>query len=90
MPEPSAAEQTSSVPEDSTGDAMLAVDFIAGRIRLPLAKLAEWVPQHVIVDEGVFFPRIQAVCNGTVIAEGELVQMGNQVGFRVTRIVRPM
>lgn len=69
-------------------DVMLEVDFIAGRIRVPLEKLAKWVPQHIVSsEEGVFYPRVQAVCNGAIIAEGELVRVGSQIGFRVQKII---
>lgn len=85
------AQQQASPPPaaNGAGETMLKVDFIAGRIRLPLAKLAEWVPQHTLGEEGVFYPRIQAICNGTVIAEGELVEMDGNMCFRVLKVLRP-
>ncbi|MCY4325231.1 MAG: hypothetical protein OXC81_04325 [Betaproteobacteria bacterium] len=75
---------------NGAGETMLQVDFIAGRIRLPLAKLAEWVPQYTLGEEGVFYPRIQALCNGAVIAEGELVEADGSVCFRVLKVLRPV
>lgn len=87
---PASPDATATAGAKGPGDTMLSLDFVAGRISLPIGKLAEWVPQHVINEEGVFFPRIQAVCNGSVIAEGELVQMGSQIGFRVLRVIRPL
>ena len=84
QPAPTAAAQPNGA--DAT---MLQVDFIAGRIRLPLAALAEWVPQHTLGDDGVFYPRIQAVCNGAVIAEGELVEVDGNICFRVLKVLRP-
>ena len=92
-PPPAAGKPEASAPQPANGAAeaaMLQVDFIAGRIRLPLAKLAEWVPQHTLGEDGVFrYPRLQAVCNGAVIAEGELVEMDGSICFRVLKMLRP-
>ena len=67
-------------------DQKFKVEFVAGKIKIPVSKLAEWIPGHVVRNNGVFYPKVKAVCNGEVIAEGELVEMGEQIGFRVTSL----
>ena len=90
QPAPTTAEAKTEPAPNGTGETMLQVDFIAGRIRLPLAQIAEWVPQYTLGEEGVFYPRIQALCNGAVIAEGELVDMDGSICFRVLKVLRPV
>lgn len=63
----------------------IKLDIVAGEITVPVAELANWMPQHVVEDEGIIYPKVQAHCNNTVVAEGELVQIGSEFGFRITR-----
>lgn len=86
--ENSPAASGASTASQQTSDQQFQVDFIAGKLRIPVSKLTEWLPGHVVRNQGVFYPKVQAVCNGKVIAEGELVEVGEQIGFRVTNLNR--
>ena len=61
---------------------------MVGQARIPLAHLQS-VGEGSVLEEGIlsYYPKVRAVSNGCSFAEGELVTIGERVGFRVTKIL---
>lgn len=60
-----------------------------GTVEIPLASLLDLHPDTVLEPETVttHFPKVRAVVGNRPVAEGELVTIDNQVGFRVTKLL---
>ncbi|MDA8003520.1 MAG: FliM/FliN family flagellar motor switch protein [Alphaproteobacteria bacterium] len=85
--------QNNSVSEDAVPDSAkglrVRVDFRIGQIELPLQELLRLAEGQTLQKlDGIRFPRVEAVSAGRVFAEGELVEVGGRIGFRILRLVR--
>ena len=85
--------QNNSVSEDTVPDSAkglrVRVDFRIGQIELPLQELLRLAEGQTLQKlDGIRFPRVEAVSAGRVFAEGELVEVGGRIGFRILRLVR--
>ncbi|MDA8031815.1 MAG: FliM/FliN family flagellar motor switch protein, partial [Alphaproteobacteria bacterium] len=85
--------QNNPVSEDAVPDSAkglrVRVDFRIGQIELPLQELLRLAEGQTLQKlDGIRFPRVEAVSAGRVFAEGELVEVGGRIGFRILRLVR--
>jgi flagellar motor switch/type III secretory pathway protein FliN len=62
--------------------------FQVGEVNVPLSDLLALQEGSVIEGEPLhtYFPKVRAILNNQTIAEGELVKVDGQVGFRVTKV----
>lgn len=73
-------------PLSGFADLMLPVEFIAGRLDLPLSRLQELAPGQVLDLGRDAAAAISVRVNGQVVATGELVQLGERTGIRLTSV----
>ncbi|MEM8797298.1 MAG: FliM/FliN family flagellar motor switch protein, partial [Pseudomonadota bacterium] len=71
-------------------DVQVALTFDLGQVEVPIATLESWQP-GTIVDLGETPNAAETVvtirANGTAIAEGDIVQLDDRIGVRVTRLL---
>lgn len=69
-------------------DIQVTVKFQVGEVQLPLAELLALNEGTVVDGDALFtyFPKVRAVLNDKVIAEGELVKIDGRIGFHVTKM----
>lgn len=62
--------------------------FQVGEAQIPLTELLNLSEGSVIEGDPIYtyFPKVRAVLNDRLVAEGELVKIGDKVGFRITKI----
>lgn len=67
----------------------LQVTFQVGEAKIALSDLLNLTEGQVIEGEALYtyFPKVRAILGERQIAEGELVKVGEQVGFRVTKVI---
>lgn len=65
------------------------IKFQVGEAQIPLADLLSLNEGTVIEGNALitYFPKVRAVLNDKVIAEGELVKIDERIGFHVTKII---
>ncbi|MEM8839306.1 MAG: FliM/FliN family flagellar motor switch protein, partial [Pseudomonadota bacterium] len=85
--QPEAADESAAAP---IPDVQVALTFDLGQVEVPIATLESWQP-GTIVDLGETPNAADAVvtirANGTAIAEGDIVQLDDRIGVRVTRLL---
>ena len=78
---------TETLPQELTDGLQVEVRFQLGELILPLKALANLQPEQVLTPlNGFEFPKVKAMSAGRCFAEGELVRVGDRIGFRVTKI----
>ena len=78
---------TEALPRELTEGLQVEVRFQLGELILPLKALANLQPEQVLTPlNGFAFPKVKALSAGRVFAEGELVRVGERIGFRVTKL----
>lgn len=73
--------------ENIPSNLTVTVKFQVGEAHVPLAELINLAEGSIIEGEPVhtYFPKVKAILDDRVIAEGELVKVGEQVAFRITK-----
>ncbi len=68
-------------------DVLLQVDVVVGRARLPLRDLLSLAPGMVVeLDRRADAP-VEVTVNGRLVAQGEVVIVGEEYGVRITSVV---
>ncbi len=92
-PEPGAAGPGAAEPEPEQAGIDLdkiqvRIDFRIGEVILPVSALSGLTPGFTLTDlPAVTFPRVQALAQGRVFAEGELIELDGKIGFRIQKIL---
>jgi type III secretion system YscQ/HrcQ family protein len=83
---PSLSQPTETAPVASAGEVPATLTVEIGRVSLPLARLADLRPGDVIeLDRDPSEP-VELTSGGRLVARGELVQVEDQLGVRVTTV----
>lgn len=87
-----APQSEATVPAGARGLGMLAdvplqVEVVVGRVRLPLRDLLSLAPGMVVeLDRRADAP-VDVMVNGRLVAQGEVVVVGEDYGVRITSVV---
>lgn len=86
---PASVNGTAVAPHELNAKALrVEVSLRVGTLSISLEEAGKLAPGYTIKNaDGVIFPRIEALSNHRVFAEGELVEIGGKIGFRITRLV---
>ncbi len=69
------------------GEVMLSVTVELGRIRLPLRELLRMQEGSVIELDRIAGAPVDVLANGTPIARGDVVVVGDELGVRISELV---
>jgi flagellar motor switch protein FliN/FliY len=92
MPLPELGLQNDAAPAAARDLGMLAdvplqVEVVVGRVRLPLRDLLSLAPGMVVeLDRRADAP-VDVMVNGRLVAQGEVVVVGEEYGVRITSVV---
>lgn len=87
---PMTEEEPPGQPQDSPLDAIeMQVDFLLGRRTMPFADLRALAPGVVLPLDGDAEDPVALVVEGQTIGHGDLVRIGDRLGVRIRRLVRP-
>lgn len=75
--------------ENNNANLPVVLKLQVGEVSIPLAQLLELGAGSVVSPDSTstFFPKVRAVVGDRAVAEGELVTIDGQVGFRVTKLL---
>lgn len=86
-PQPDPAAPASSRDLGMLADVPLQVEVVVGRVRLPLRDLLSLAPGMVVeLDRRADAP-VDVMVNGRLVAQGEVVVVGEEYGVRITSVV---
>lgn len=73
---------------DNAQSLPIDIKLEVGQLTIELGQLMQ-LEVGSTIDDGVlsYFPKVRAVCGDRTIAEGELVNVDNRIGFRITRVL---
>lgn len=63
------------------------VDVVLGRVKLPLGELLALSPGSVLELNRAADAPVEVLVNGTLVACGEVVIVGDELGVRITSVV---
>ncbi len=73
---------------DLLSDVALTVTVEIGRVRMPLRELMRLVEGSVIELSRLATAPVDVLVNGSVIARGEVVVVDDELGVRITELLR--
>lgn len=76
--------ELAEVPVDGIG---VRVDFLIGQTRMTFSDLQSLKPGLTIGLEASMAPAVKILVSGQIVGEGELVQIDDRLGVRITRLV---